>query len=236
MERTNRFYIETLLKNNPLWNVLDIGCGKHPITKAATALDVQDLTDYYKNSEVNFICGDACSTPFSDKEFDFVFASHIAEHVSDPNRFCNELMRISKKGYIEIPNPLFDNLFMSNHIGHLWWVTFDDIQKSLRFSPKIGVLKEVLQVEEYNILLAFFRESMVTEIYWEDKINFQVQDKFIPYHSIDDNQKINIVSSLDNNTYEMPTWKLGDKSKLGLREKAAHRINLIIRKVLLLDV
>ena len=29
------------------------------------------------------------TTPFNDKEFDFVYCSHVLEHSSDPRRACN---------------------------------------------------------------------------------------------------------------------------------------------------
>ncbi|MEA5583319.1 methyltransferase domain-containing protein [Nodularia harveyana UHCC-0300] len=196
---------------------------------------MQDLTQYYENSKINFICGDACSTPFNDKEFDFVFASHVAEHVTKPIKFCTELMRISSRGYIEVPTPLFDNLILNNHDGHLWWVTFDDIQASLKFSPKIGVLKEVISIEENNLLFAFFRESMVTEIYWEDEINSFLEDTFVPYYPLNNFESLNISSYQSDKIYKMPKWELGNKSKLGFREKFAHILNSIIRKTLILD-
>jgi SAM-dependent methyltransferase len=40
---------------------------------------------------------------FADKEFDFVYCSHVLEHVHNPERACLELMRIGKRGYIETP-------------------------------------------------------------------------------------------------------------------------------------
>ena len=38
------------------------------------------------------------NTPYDDKEFDFVYCSHVLEHVSEPARACEELMRIGKRG------------------------------------------------------------------------------------------------------------------------------------------
>lgn len=43
--------------------------------------------------------------PFKDKEFDFVYCSHVLEHVVDPIRACRELMRVARRGYIETPTP-----------------------------------------------------------------------------------------------------------------------------------
>ena len=64
--------------------------------------------------------GDALSTPFTNKEFDFVIASHVAEHIDDPRKFCNELIRISKRGYIETPGPITELLLPAN--SHKWIV------------------------------------------------------------------------------------------------------------------
>ena len=48
--------------------------------------------------------------PFKDKAFDYTIALHIAEHVDNPKAFCTELMRISKRGYIETPSKLAEKL------------------------------------------------------------------------------------------------------------------------------
>ena len=48
--------------------------------------------------------------PFKDKSFDFVIASHVLEHSSDPEAFLRELMRVGKAGYIETPDALFERI------------------------------------------------------------------------------------------------------------------------------
>lgn len=63
-------------------------------------------------------------TPFKNKEFDFVYCSHVLEHAKDPGRACDEIMRIGKRGYIETPTRSSDILF---NIGrgekhHLWHI------------------------------------------------------------------------------------------------------------------
>ena len=52
----------------------------------------------------------------NDNEFDFVIASHVIEHIEDFEFFLKELERISKKGYIELPTRLGDNLVCCRHI------------------------------------------------------------------------------------------------------------------------
>jgi ubiquinone/menaquinone biosynthesis C-methylase UbiE len=58
--------------------------------------------------------------PFADRSIDFVVASHIAEHVDDPVRFCAELQRVAKAGYIETPGPLTEYLMPTR--SHKWIV------------------------------------------------------------------------------------------------------------------
>jgi hypothetical protein len=42
--------------------------------------------------------------PFPDGLFDFAFCSHTLEDVRDPIGACEELMRVAKRGYIEVPS------------------------------------------------------------------------------------------------------------------------------------
>ena len=44
-----------------------------------------------------------------------MIASHIAEHVDDPDAFCRELARASKAGYIETPSPRADEVSWSRN-------------------------------------------------------------------------------------------------------------------------
>ncbi|PUE17942.1 methyltransferase domain-containing protein [Limnohabitans sp. WS1] len=95
--------------------VLDVGSGGNPYTRSDILLD--RLTGAEHRCGVSMmidrpaVFGDASKMPFKDKVFDFVVASHILEHMSDPVSFLNELQRVGKSGYIETPNFLFERLF-----------------------------------------------------------------------------------------------------------------------------
>ena len=172
IKRTHKWYIKELLdeKKNE-WNILDLGCGaKSPWNQAQTYLDMNDYTKSYPGKR--FVQGDAQETPFEDKEFDFVIASQIAEHAADPKKFIQELMRIGKRGYIEIPTHFCDNIVIGNDAHHPWWVTFDDVLQHIIYIPKVRVLNELLWFREYNMMLPFFRDSLVIELYWEDSIEW----------------------------------------------------------------
>ena len=65
-----------------------------------------------------FVLGDAECLPFKTQSFDYVIASHIAEHTQNPISFYEELKRVSPKGYIECPGPLGERLL--GEPFHLW--------------------------------------------------------------------------------------------------------------------
>lgn len=58
--------------------------------------------------------------PFKDKEFDFVITGHIAEHLEDPSKFCLEIQRIGKRGYIETPSKFYEEIYGWDF--HKWYV------------------------------------------------------------------------------------------------------------------
>ena len=54
---------------------------------------------------------DICNLPFSNNEFDFVFASHVLEHIQDDLSALNEIKRILKPGGIAIlPVPVVNKI------------------------------------------------------------------------------------------------------------------------------
>ena len=178
IERTSLKKVNTLLEKNNNWNVLDIGCGYTAHERANCVADVQDFSKFYLNKK-NFIRIENKTLPFKDKEFDFVIASHVIEHVKDVKIFIKELQRISSKGYIELPTILEDNLVFENKKDHLWHMEFDDDKNQLIISKKIQFLEPVLTVSSAKKFLKYFRQSLVLELFWENSIEFDVVDKYL---------------------------------------------------------
>ena len=174
IKRTSIDFVNNLLSKNSDWKVLDIGCGYRANKYANTIADVQDLSNFYK--EKNFIKIIDKKLPFKDNEFDFVIASHVIEHVKDFQFFIAELERISKKGYIELPSRLGDNLVFENKTDHIWWFVFDDINNEIIASKRNQILSPFLSVSMAKFLEEIFRESLVTELYWEEKISFKIDN------------------------------------------------------------
>ena len=175
IKRSSKSYIDKLLNENPNWKILDIGCGYTAHKNANVICDVQDLSHFYKEKKFIKLTGNIL--PFKDKEFDFIIASHVIEHVEDIDLFIKELQRVSLKGYIELPTILDDNLVFENKKEHLWHMEFDDINNQLMVSKKIQFIEPVLTVSSEKSLLKYFRQSLVIELFWENSIEFRIIEK-----------------------------------------------------------
>ena len=172
IKRSSKKFVEETLSLNKDWNILDIGCGYNANKFAKVICDVQDLSNHYLNKK--FIKLTEKKLPFKDNEFDFVIASHVMEHVEDVEFFIKELERVSKKGYIELPTMLEDNLVFENKKDHLWHMDFDDVENKLIISKKIQYFEPVLTVSSAKRLLEIFRKSLVLELVWEDVIDYKI--------------------------------------------------------------
>ena len=172
IKRTSKTHIEKILSQNPNWKVLDVGCGYGANEYATTISDILDLSDHYRDK--TFVKITEKKLPFKDKEFDFIIASHVAEHVEDISFFLNELSRVGRKGYIEVPTKLEDNLVFENKKAHIWHLLFDDVNNQLNISKKIQYIEPVLTVSTIKKFNDYFRESLVIELYWEDSIEFNI--------------------------------------------------------------
>ena len=174
LNRTSIKHLNSIIKENQKWKVLDVGCGYRAHPKASVIADVQDLSNYYK--ERKFIKINEKKFPFKDKEFDFVIASHVIEHVEDFEFFIKELERVSSKGYIELPSRLGDNLVFENKTDHVWWFLYDDVNNKLVVSKRNQIIEPFITVSTGKLFEKIFRESLVIELMWEEKIDYQIDN------------------------------------------------------------
>ena len=174
IERTSKSHIDKILSEKKNWKILDIGCGFSPNKYATTICDVLDLKDRYSDKKFVMLKGE--NLPFNDNQFDFVIASHVLEHVKNPNKFLNEISRVAKQGYIEVPTKLEDNLVFENKKAHLWHLTFDDVNKVLNISKKVQYFEPILAVSSIKKLNNYFRDSLLLELHWENTIEFKFNE------------------------------------------------------------
>jgi len=174
LKRTSINIVNSILKDNKNWKILDIGCGYSANEFADVIADVKDLTSHYKDRK--FVRITENKLPFKDKEFDFVIASHVIEHVENFEFFIKELERISEKGYIELPTRFADNLIFENKKDHIWWFLFDDTKNQLVASKKNQIIDPFINVSTGKIFENIFRESFVLELLWNDKIDYTIDE------------------------------------------------------------
>jgi len=175
LKRTSITHLNNILEKNPDWKILDIGCGYRAHKNASVIADIQDFSNFYK--ERQFVKIKEKNLPFKDKEFDFVIASHVIEHVEDFQFFIKELERITSKGYIELPSRLGDNLVFENKNDHIWWFYFDDVSNQLIASKRNQLINPFITVSMAKQLEDIFKESLVIELAWEDKIEYIIDDR-----------------------------------------------------------
>lgn len=116
---------EVLARIGPDDRVLDVGGWACPFNRADWVLDSEpyETRGYYATvglpasqggarehfTAETWVRRDICEHtpwPFPDKFFDFSTCSHTLEDVRDPLSVCAELIRVSKRGYIETPSRL----------------------------------------------------------------------------------------------------------------------------------
>jgi len=117
----------------PADKVLDIGSGHLPLPMATHLAEYAISDNSYGRAGAPFKYVDGkpvteCSVedmPFRDKEFDFVYCSHVLEHVGSPEAACHELMRVAHAGYIETPIRAKDLFLNTGKISnHRWAVEY----------------------------------------------------------------------------------------------------------------
>src|SRR4051794_9208567 len=101
--------------------VLDVGAWAHPFARADWVIDLQPYEtrglygydqgaqDTERFTEATWVVRDICDRerwPFDDDQFDFVICSHTLEDVRDPIWVSQELQRVGKSGYVEVPSRL----------------------------------------------------------------------------------------------------------------------------------
>jgi hypothetical protein len=95
-------------------------------------------------SSDTWITRDVCSRdpfPFDDKEIDYVFCSHTLEDLRDPIFVCSEIVRVGKRGYIEVPSWLAEcslGIESSSYAGwyhHRWIVEIQGDELTFTHKP-----------------------------------------------------------------------------------------------------
>ena len=168
--------------------VLDVGSGDKPHWRADVLLDWLPGKDSaaqrsgYESARITrpLFHGDAANMPFADQVFDYVICSHLLEHVLDPAAVLEEMMRVAKAGYIEVPEAASAKIV--DFPTHLWWVRLLDgvldfePKQTRAFDPEIEAYLERsgLQQPIEHLLNSRF-EHRVISLRWERTIAYNVR-------------------------------------------------------------
>jgi len=169
--------------------VLDIGSGDSPFAPADAVCEKFPWDDKERTAaflhDRPLVVGDAEALPFRDKAFDFIHCSHVLEHTLHPGRAIDELMRVGRRGYIEVPAAFFEKTCRSFG-GHLWFITLEGGMLVFRPKPR-GVLDDQMN-GEFDARLAadpHYQAYYYARIYdlfyirlrWEGSIRYRVESR-----------------------------------------------------------
>jgi hypothetical protein len=159
--------------------VLEVGPGHVPFPRAQKFVDIKELPNVSR--ETLHVCDLAVEPlPFKDKSFDFIYCRHVLEDMYDPFWLCDEMSRVGKAGYVEVPSPIAEMCrgidggappFRGyHHHRFIGWVTHE----TLNFVSKFPVI-EHLMAEEAKIGEALKKGPKYwnTYYFWSNSIKYR---------------------------------------------------------------
>jgi len=157
--------------------VLDIGSGGDPFPYATFLTDRYIEPTHHRMSQLErngkpFLLSAMEQLPFADKSMDFIFCSHVLEHVDDPIAACSEIVRVGKGGYIETPTLAKDMLFgwaKGMHKWHLMSIS----SKLLFFEYSERQLEGVRSRAWYDLIFSEYYQPM-QGLFFENQDLFNV--------------------------------------------------------------
>jgi len=179
--------IENYCLTNKFKTNLEIGPGVVPFTCATHFIGKNEIISNYIEIDLDYQ-----SIPFETNFFDFIYCRHVMEDIQNPDFAFNEIIRISKSGYIETPSPLIEitkgvdgGSYAYKYGGYIHhrYVVWSSIEKNeIYFLPKYGnIIDYFLEIDQVNL------DKMTNlinnnPIYWNNYfIWFDIEPKIIMY-------------------------------------------------------
>ena len=116
-------------------NILDIGPGQFPLAQATHFLDTERPDSLPEGANFKHCDLNSEKIPYQDQLFDFVYCSHVLEHMERPREVLDEIMRVGKAGYIEVPSMCLDFMMKFGHV-HPTWLCWQVGERKLLFIEK----------------------------------------------------------------------------------------------------
>jgi len=173
--------------------VLDIGSGGYPFKHATHLADKFPNETTHRVEPLNrdgrpFFEVDIERLPFDKKAYDFVFCSHVLEHLNHPGDAMREIMRVGKSGYIEIPTRMSDIIFNFTFLEehHKWHglISNNTVILTEWSDPERKKYNHnffnAIQSNYTNDMQSFFeenREVFFHHLHWNDSFDFILINK-----------------------------------------------------------
>jgi SAM-dependent methyltransferase len=163
--------------------VLEVGSGGNPYVRANVLLDAyEDTRERHWAPLVSdrpTVLGFVENLPFRDGAFDFVIASHVFEHSAHPEKFLNELQRVARAGYIEVPDAFMERI--NPYRDHRLEITVRDSCLIVRKKVSSQVDPDLIELYEARAKRPITQMLMPTRpfdfhvrYYWSEQIDFKV--------------------------------------------------------------
>jgi ubiquinone/menaquinone biosynthesis C-methylase UbiE len=197
----------------PSDKVLDVGSGNVPSHFATHLVDVTIENNDYGRAGMAFKHVDGipiyeCNLeklPFEDNEFDFVYCSHVLEHVTDPDKACSELMRVGKRGFIESPTRGKDIWLNTAKVSNHRWAIENNNNKLIftEYSPEEieGLQNDILmnmhvapqtpREKAFSALIYLKADKINTMLLWEGFFEFTIYRRNKQLTSNNENKNMN---------------------------------------------
>lgn len=181
------------------WRVLDVGPGEYPHPRANVFLD-RDASNVRRLEKQGKKCINAdlmSGLPeVGSKTFDYIWSSHVLEHVDDVQKVAATLSRIGKRGTVVLPSAMKEGLFSHEETDHKWLILPSSCPCGppvfVRHNPEyIGKARDIEmqkimsrllrtgpnRLEEGRYLRKWFyrnEESLDIVYHWENELKVQV--------------------------------------------------------------
>ncbi len=171
--------------------VLDIGGWAQPLNRANRVIDAMpyETRGAFGSlgegpemfSKETWICRDLCARepfPFGNKEIDYVFCSHTLEDLRDPIFVCSEIIRVGKRGYIEVPSWLAEcglGVESRSYAGwyhHRWIVEIRENELTFVHKPHSLHSQWSLHVPR-KVTGSLKVEDLASYLFWKDDFAFR---------------------------------------------------------------
>ena len=171
--------------------VLEVGAGGNPYFRSNVLVDAYESTGERHWVPLTMdrptVLAFVEKLPFKDKVFDFVIASHVLEHSQDPEAFLKELQRVSKAGYIEVPDAFMERI--NPYPDHRLEITVRHDKLVIRKKTSWQADPEVVELYEDRVkeivtmhVIPSHPFQFHVRYYWSGKINYEIVNPEMTTH------------------------------------------------------